>query len=187
MANTATNVSTGKPRVAGSIYYAPLNTTLPTDASTDLATAFVSLGYVSEDGLENDNSFSSEHIKEWGGANVLSIDGDFNDSYKFTLIESINVDVLKAVFGASNVTGTLATGIKVSKGAHQHDSGVWVIDMILRDNALKRIVVPIGSISAMDAIEYKGDGAIGYSITVTAAADSSGNTSYEYIKRATTT
>ena len=49
MANTATNVSTGKPNISGAVYVAPMGTTLPTDATTALDEAFTCLGDVSED------------------------------------------------------------------------------------------------------------------------------------------
>ena len=57
-ANVATNVSTGKPKVAGSIYRAlrTAGLTIPTDATTALASAFKCLGYISEDGLKNNNN-----------------------------------------------------------------------------------------------------------------------------------
>ena len=45
----ASNVSAGKPKVAGAVYRAPKGTTLPTDATTALASAFVDMGYVSEE------------------------------------------------------------------------------------------------------------------------------------------
>jgi hypothetical protein len=66
MANTATNVTVGKPNVSGAVYRAPIGTTLPTDATTALDPAFVSLGYVSEDGLSNNNELSVEATKAWG-------------------------------------------------------------------------------------------------------------------------
>ena len=45
MANTATNVTTGKPNLSGAVYVADIGTTLPTDADTPLdTTKFTCLG-----------------------------------------------------------------------------------------------------------------------------------------------
>ena len=58
MANTVANVSAGKPAVGGAVFVAPTGTTLPTDATTALGSAFKALGYCSDDGLTNSNSAS---------------------------------------------------------------------------------------------------------------------------------
>lgn len=187
MANTATNVTAGKPAVAGAIYVESASTSsLPTSAEATI-TGFTSLGFVSEDGVTNTNTFASEVVKDWSGAAVLTIENDYEDTFQFTLLEALNVDVLKEVFGAANVTGTLATGITVNVTPSQHASKKWIIDMVMRDNVLKRICIPVGTISAVEEIVYKNDEAVGYNVTLTAMADTAGKTHYEYIKKPSTT
>ena len=104
MANTATYVSTGKPKIYGGVYRAPKGTTLPTDATTALAGAYVCLGYVSEDGVENSNELDVSDIKAWGGNIVYRSLTEMADTFGLALIESENIDVLKTVYGSSNVS-----------------------------------------------------------------------------------
>ena len=180
---TASNVSTGKPKVAGAVYRAPAGTTLPTDATTALAAAFEDMGYISEDGVTNSNSPNSDKIKEWGGSTVLVVVNNKEDSFKLTFLESLNADVLKTVYGDSNVTEGTGT-ISVVANSAALTEHVYVIDMVM-GGALKRIVIPAGSLSELGDIVYKASEAVGYEVTLECLPDSSGNTHYEYIKLAT--
>ena len=98
-AGTATNVTTGKRRVDGGIYFAPAGTTPPTNATTSLAAAFKNLGYISEDGVTNSLSKETADIKEWGGDTVDTVLNGQTDTFSFKFIESLNVDTLKCIYG----------------------------------------------------------------------------------------
>lgn len=185
--NTAANVTAGKPKIGGSIYRAPKGTTPPTDATTALGAAFACLGYVSEDGLTNDNSPKSEPVKAWGGDTVLMLQTSKDDTFGFTLIEALNVNVLKTIYGEANVTGTLETGITVTANSKDLDEYVWAIDMVLRGGVLKRIVIPSGKVSEVGTITYADGDAVGYETTLQTNPDSDGNTHYEYIIKQGTT
>jgi len=184
MANTASNVSTGKPAIGGAIFRAPLGTTLPTTADETLDTAFIGLGYISDSGLSNNNTASTGTIKAWGGDTVYSYLSEKPDTFKFNLIEILNVDVLKTVYGEANVSGSMTTGITIKANRSDWVSCSWVIDMVLNGGVLKRIVVPEAKISEVAEITYADESAIGYDTTITAFPDSDSNTHYEYIKKA---
>lgn len=180
----ATNISTAKPGVAGVVHIADSETALPTDAITALGTSFTSLGYVSEDGITVEDSPESEPVKEMGGQTVDTINKGRNTNITFTLIESLNINVLKAVYGDANVSGNLASGISISVGTDDMPEKVWAFDMILKGGAKKRIVIPAGKISEIGETIYKGDEVVGYEITIMALLDSAGKTHYQYIEGA---
>lgn len=184
MGNNAMFVTTGKPNVSGSVFTAPIGTTLPTDATTPLGDDFTCLGYVSEDGLENNNEMDVSAIKAWGGMIVYRSLTELNDTFGLKLIESENIDVLKAVYGESNVTVAADDTIHVAVKADDPEERVWVFELALRNGLAKRIVIPDGAITSRDAITYNDSDAVAYGITVSAYPDANGNTHDEYMEGA---
>lgn len=179
MADTQ-KVTYGKPKIGGAVSVAPLGTELPTDALTELSLEFSNLGYISEDGLTNENSPETENIKAWGGDVVLVTQTDKEDTFGFKLIEALNVAVLKFIYGADNVSGDIDTGIKVKANAKELEPVSIVVDMVVQ-SALKRIVIPNAKITEVAEIEYKDDDAVGYDVTVQAVPNTDGDTHEEYI------
>lgn len=177
----AENVTAAKPKKSGPIFRAPVGTALPTDAVSELDAAFKCLGYISEDGLQNENSPESESIKAWGGDIVLNTLKEKPDKFKMKLIEALNTEVLKTVHGSENVSGELATGITVKANASQPEEYAYVYDMILKNGALKRIVVPRATVTEVGEVAYKDDEEVAYDVTLGAVPDHEGNTHYEYI------
>ena len=177
-------VTQAKPKVGGAVSIAVLGTALPTDAVTALASGFKALGYVTTDGVTNSRSTETADVKAWGGDTVMSEQTSKTDTFKFAMLESLNEDVLKMAYGDANVSGTLAAGITVKENSALKDNHCFVIDMIMKDNVLKRLVIPNGSITSYDDITYKDDQPVSYGVTITALPDADGNTHYEYIKAA---
>lgn len=179
------NVTAGKPKIGGAIFTAPLGSKVPTDATSKLSNSYKNLGYISQDGIVNNNTAETEVVKAWGGDTVLVIQTEKPDEFTYKLIEVLNVDVLKEVYGAHNVQGTLDTGIKITVNSDEARPHILVIDMVLQ-NALKRIVIPNGVVKEIGEISYNDEDAVGYEITLEALPDASGNNHYEYIQKADT-
>lgn len=184
MGNNTQNVTTGKPKITGAVFWAPLETKLPTSSSETLDPAFKALGYVSEDGVSNDNSPESETIKAWGGDTVISMQTQRPDTFKLKLIEAMNTDVLGIIYGKKNVTATEEGEVTIKATAEEMEAGCYVIDMILTGNRAKRIVIPNGVVSEVGTITYKDNEAVGYEITITDVPDKAGVYHYEYIAAA---
>jgi hypothetical protein len=179
----ASKVTAGKPKITGAVYRAPLGTTLPTSVTADLNSAFKEMGYVSDAGVVNSNSPSNTAIKAWGGDTVLDVQTDKPDTYKMAFIEATNEEVLKMVYGDSNVSGSLEAGLIIRANSDEQEEQCIVIDMMLKNGAAKRIVLPQCKVTAVGDITYADGSAVAYDTTLSCHpyADWDGDTHREYI------
>lgn len=178
----ASNVTASKPGTTGCVHRAnKANASLPTSTSAAL-TDFDSLGYISEDGITNANTPTTNLVKVFGGANVLSLQTDKPDTWKFKLMEVYDVNVLKAIYGEDNVTGDLETGIAIKANTAETEERALVFDLIGRDGTAERIVCPRAQLTGLAEIKYADSEARGFEVTYLAIPDEDGNTHYHYIK-----
>lgn len=148
---SSANVTFSKPGTSanksGYIWVAPLGTTIPADATTELDVAFVGLGYLSEDGLTEPASFEpGDDIVAAGGDTVAQSDPTFSKKWTGTCIEALNEDLLKVAYGSNNVTVTDATSAKdgvitVKEQAGDLEHHVIVIDEMLKGGRKRRNVM----------------------------------------------
>lgn len=179
MANDSTNVFVAKPKSGGAVFVAPAGTTLPADATTSLASAFKCLGFISEDGSEQEISDDVQDFKAWGGEKVLVMNTSHEEQQHMTFIEQ-NVEVLKQVYGEDNVTGTWENGITVKHNANDKAEYVYVVETVLGKTRVNRLVIPRGKVIEIGNIVRKDDTLFGYETTIDCLADSLGNNAYEY-------
>lgn len=176
-------VTAGKPKIGGAVFRAPLDTALPTSATAEIDKAFQSLGTISEDGITNDPSRESEEIKDWGGNVVLETQTSKVDKFKMKFIDHKDVNVLKAIYGDSNVSGNLENGITVKVNSEELERYAWIIDMVLSEGDLKRVCIPSGKVTEIGEIVYKGTEAVAFDSTISCKPDDDGQTHYEYIQK----
>lgn len=185
MANNSSNVSFGKPKVTGGFYYAPAGTPVPTDATTALNNKFVSVGYISEDGLVNTVSTDKEEVKAWGGDVVATTQTSFSDTFAINLLET-DVNSLKLYFGDGNVTADAGGKLTIKMNSAELPEVVGVAEIAMTGGRIKRIVIPHAKISDRSGdITYTDGDAISYPVNITALPDASGNTHVEYIAKPT--
>lgn len=179
----ANNAGTAKPvALTGAIYVGEANSThLPTDVTTamsSLSQYYKSVGYISDDGVVNSYSMESDEVKCWGGATVLTMTTGRTDNWQFTMISPRNIDALKLVYGATNVTES-SGAITVTAKATEPEAHSFVIDAIIGGVA-RRICIPNAKVSETGDIVYKDDEALGYEVTISALANSDDVTHFEY-------
>ncbi len=175
------NVAIGKPKkVSGVVYVAPKGTTLPTDATAALDPAFVTLGMLSDDGIENEPSIDTTDVTEMGGTNALTVVSGYSETLAFTMIETTAAG-MKLLYGDSSVSGT--DGSMTVRHTQPDSTGKVVVCEILMAgwDHVKRLVVPDATVSDRDSITYAASDAVGYGVTLSCNADADGVTMTEYI------
>ena len=178
--NNQANVSAGKGVKGGYIFVAPAGTTLPPDIKTNLAEAFLNLGFISEDGYTESEETDANELKDMNGDLMDSATTSRVESAKLTLAE-IKAQTLKVMYGAENVTD-LDGVITVEHNGNKDEAWSIVLELVLRNGRRWRKVVPSAKLSELDDLKLAVSEIAGRQITLKYLVDSDGNTCYDYIE-----
>jgi hypothetical protein len=179
---SASNVAVGKPNLAvcGGVLYGKVGAPAITDATTQIPEDYVSAGYVSDEGVSETSDRSTEEIHVWGGRKVRTVQTEYGVTLSFGLIESVNADVLKFVFGDDNVVAD-GKNITVKRNEKVLPHISLVVDMLDGDNA-RRLYAANAQITEVDEITYADGEAITYTVTVSCDPDDNGDSLSEFIQ-----
>lgn len=177
--NNSANVSVGKPKVGGAVYWAPAGTTLPTDASTALPSAFLNVGFVSDSGVSIGASTESNSHKAWGGTEVANDVTGYSETTAFEMLE-VSANAMKLAFGPDQVTasGESVTAVKHSIEAFLTES-VLVVETLVNSSRIRRSVVGRAKLIERGEINYNDGDLVKYPVTF-ANLDNGGVTSVDY-------
>lgn len=164
----------------GAIATAPLDSTLPTDASSELDLGFETVGLIAPEGFEIEPVRTTVEIDVWGGDIEREITTQFKEVVRTTFMESAKAEVLKLVFGEDNVTVGAEGDISVKKNASQPAPRAWSFTMKDGDGR-RRVVVGKGQLRLNGAVTYVHSDAIKYPVEITCMPDANGDTSNEYL------
>lgn len=158
--------------VTGAIHGAPDGTTLPTNATASLNAAFEELGYVTEDGVREQNGVEITEIKAWqDSAVVRKIQTSHDLTYQLAFMETSD-QVLETFYGNYD-NGTVE--IRGEQGVRQS----WVIQVVDGDDLL-RIVIPDGQVTETGEVAYVNGEAVTYPVTISCFPDDDGVKAYKY-------
>lgn len=187
---SSANVTFSKPGTSanksGYIWVAPLDTALPTDATSELDGAFVGLGYLSEDGLTEPAAFEpGDDIVAAGGDTVAQADPTFSKTWTGTCIEALNEDLLKVAYGSANVTVAPANSkdgsitVKEQAGGLEHH--VIVIDEALKGGRKRRNVMADATFLITGDISHVHTALVNFEFTINAYPTATAPAQTQYI------
>lgn len=185
MPNNPDNVGVGTGAADGIVYIAPVGTTLPTDATSEIEADFVNAGYISEDGLAQSKDKEMFELKDMNGRMIKTKTTSTTHSFNISFLET-NLVVMQTVYGDGAVeeikdeSSQEVTGLKWKHGDVEPGEKAVIVELVPDEKQIHRIVIPRAKISELGEITYQGQEAIKYDATMSCLADSDGNTMYEY-------
>ena len=171
-------VTIGAAAATGAIWVAPKGTTLPTDASTELASAWTLLGFTSDAGVQISESSSSNVISAWEArTQVYNVRTEYTEQVSFMPIQC-NADVAKLMWGDDAVTAATGT-LAVKHHGKTLEPVCIVIETTPREDIVKRYTGTF-QLTERGAQTMDGTQVDGRQLTFNSVPDSDGVTMYEY-------
>lgn len=149
--------------VDGMVSTAALGATAPTSASSNLGSAWADTGYISEDGIEEENSQDTEKLKAWQNSKtVRTLVTGGETTFKFTMLQS-NAETLKLYYGAT----VDANGSFVFDPTAERPTIAIVLDVIDGTNRIRKYA-PEAQVTSIGTVTHKNGEGVAYEVTVTA-------------------
>lgn len=182
--NNTADVSNVKGVQGGYGFSAPAGTTL--DLSTNpfvaLGTDFENMGFISEDGIEEEVDADTENILDLNGDTVYVAKSSETETLVLTLM-SITTRGLSEWYGDDAVDDTSTDYWKISHMAVDHDQRAYVFELLLKDGRKWRKYVPNGQVSEVGSIVHGAANVAMREITITCMPDENGVRMYDYIQK----
>lgn len=180
--NNVAAVSTTKGVSGGYVYSAASSVDAPTDYTTALASGFVCLGFISEDGISESIETDTTALKDMNGDTVYTATSSRTETVTLKLIE-VNEPALKEIYGQDMVIVAQSGGaITVKHGDHSVANRVYVFELVLRDGRRWRQVIPAGQVTSVGDLSLAAGEISGREITITCNIDATGVSAYDYIQ-----
>lgn len=143
------------------------STNFPKDASSELPAGLNAkpAGFIGEDGLTKTVDRSTEKIKDWNKDTVIVLETDHSVVVKFTFLEAANANVLRAVYGADNVT-IEGKNITVADAAGELPHFSFVGELNGGEGKKGRVFVPDAQVTSVGDITFQKEDVIKYEVEV---------------------
>lgn len=173
-----------KELASGYGFTAPLGTTLPSDPTQELPSAFASFGRIGTDGITRGFDSESEDIQDMFGNTVATATTTDSETFQYKMID-VNEASLGAFYGSGAVTALDGGGYRILSNGSWAVARTYAFRVILEatDTAVTYglIVIPNGKVSTRGEQTIKGAALVEHDVTITALPDDSGNRAYLYI------
>lgn len=185
MANDTKDVSNAKGVLGGYGYSAVVGSEVGTQqdpfAALDTST-FGNMGFISEDGIEEEIDADTEEIKDMNGDVIFVAKSSETETLVLTLV-SVTEQSLGEWYGVDNVDTSNAGYIAIEHIAKNREARTYVFELLLKDGRKWRKHVPNGVVSEVGSIVYGSGEVVGREITITCMPDASGVRMYDYIEK----
>ena len=150
---------------------------VPTDATTKMSALadFVSLGELSENGFTDSRSISTTDHKGYHGTIVMTTVDDDTTKIKVEFLEVNRPAVAKLRYGNDSVTETAGKITAIKRKPYKGEKHPFVLQELMSDTRLHRIVVEKGVITSFDDVPHKRGDLMVYGMEITANTPDDGS------------
>lgn len=154
--------------VSGMIAYATVGSAVPTNATSSLDAAYLDVGYISSDGVEEARERSTSNVVAWQHADVVrTVVTESSITVAFTMIETNRASV-ELYYGAPVADDGSVEIVPSRTGGRK----ATVIDYIDGDKFV-RMFLPQSEVTEVGSSTLASADAVGYNVTLTGYPDGS--------------